>query len=117
MEYREELIKRAFDSNAFVTTDQYATVVNPKIWDTDFHSLDPSIRIYEGDSQIISKSVLIKESAFIGANSIILKGVTIGKNSIVGAGSVVSKNIPDNEIWAGNPVRFIKKLNKVVNNG
>ena len=38
------------------------------------------------------------------------KGVTIGENSIVGAGSVVAKDIPDNEIWGGNPVQFIRKL-------
>ena len=48
---------------------------------------------------------------FIGANSIILKGVTIGERSIIGAGSVVTKNIPDDEIWAGNPAKFIRKIN------
>ncbi|MEQ3118726.1 acyltransferase [Parabacteroides distasonis] len=41
----------------------------------------------------------------------ICKSVTIGKNAIVGASSVVTKDIPDNEVWAGNPVRFIKKRN------
>ena len=40
-------------------------------------------------------------------NSIILKGVTVGKHSIVGAGSVVTKDIPDNEIWVGNPAKKI----------
>lgn len=52
--------------------------------------------------------VHIKENAFIGARTIICKPVTIGKNAIVGAGSVVTKDIPDNEIWAGNPARFIR---------
>lgn len=53
--------------------------------------------------------VKICKDAFIGAHSIICNSVTIGANSIVGAGSVVTKNIPDNEIWAGNPARYIKK--------
>lgn len=80
-----------------------------KIWDTDFHSLDYSERV-TNDAPGISKSILIREGAFIGACSIVLKGVTIGKHAIVGAGSVVTRNIPDNEIWAGNPAKFVKKL-------
>ena len=83
-----------------------------KIYDTDFHSLNPNIRASKEDTNFKKKaSVLIKKNAFIGAYSIILKGVTIGENSIVGAGSVVSKSIPDNEIWAGNPAKFIKSIN------
>jgi ribokinase len=35
----------------------------------------------------------------------------IGRNSIIGTCSVVTKNIPDNEIWAGNPAKFIRNLN------
>ena len=53
---------------------------------------------------------MIKDNAFIGAHSIILKGVTIGENSIIGAGSVVTKSVPDNQIWAGNPARFIRNI-------
>lgn len=49
------------------------------------------------------------DNCFIGANTVICNAVRIGKNAIVGAGSVVTKDIPDNEIWAGNPARFIKK--------
>ena len=37
------------------------------------------------------------------------KPVTIGENAVVGAGSVVTKDIPDGEIWAGTPAKFIKK--------
>ncbi len=84
-----------------------------KIWDTDFHSLDPYIRTNTSDFEydVKTKPILIKENAFIGASSIILKGVTIGKNSIIGAGSVVTKQIPDNVIACGNPCRVIKNLN------
>lgn len=56
-----------------------------------------------------SGTIEIGENTFIGVNSIISKSVKIGKNVIIGAGSVVTKDIPDNEIWAGNPARLIKK--------
>lgn len=80
-----------------------------KIWDTDFHPVEYQNRIDKSEPQ--SAPIYIKEGAFIGACSIILKGITIGKHSVVGAGSVVTKDIPDNEVWAGNPAHFIKKLN------
>jgi UDP-2-acetamido-3-amino-2,3-dideoxy-glucuronate N-acetyltransferase len=31
---------------------------------------------------------------------------------MVGAGSLVTKDIPDNELWFGNPAKFIRKLEK-----
>lgn len=53
--------------------------------------------------------ITIEEDVWIGTSSVILQGVTIGKGAIIGAGSVVNKSIPAYEIWAGVPVRFIKK--------
>jgi acetyltransferase-like isoleucine patch superfamily enzyme len=29
---------------------------------------------------------------------------------MIGAGSVVTKDIPENELWLGNPARFHRKL-------
>ena len=87
---------------------------NVCIYDTDFHSLDAEYR-KDGKldkKNIITKTVTIEENAFIGAHSTILKGVTIGRNSIVGACSVVTKNVPDNQIWAGNPAVKIRALMK-----
>lgn len=81
------------------------------IYDTDFHSLNPEIRKSKEDiKHRIERPVIIKDNVFIGAHSLILKGVTIGENSIIGAGSVVTKSIPDNQIWAGNPAKFIKNV-------
>lgn len=81
------------------------------IFTTDFHSLDPSLRMSDDDIANSSRSsVFIGDNVFVGAHSIILKGVTIGADSIVGAGSVVTKSIPDGQIWAGNPARFIRTL-------
>ena len=53
--------------------------------------------------------VVIGDNVFIGIGTVITKPCRIGDNVIVGAGSVVTKDIPDNEIWGGNPARFIKR--------
>ena len=82
---------------------------NCKIYDNDFHSVNYEDRIH-GDKNINAAPIMIKDGAFIGTRSIILKGVTIGERSIVGAGSVVTKSIPHDEVWAGNPAQFIKRL-------
>jgi acetyltransferase-like isoleucine patch superfamily enzyme len=81
------------------------------IYDTDFHSLAVEERICSPEitTNIKVAPVKICSGAFIGAHSIILKGVTIGENAVIGAGSVVAKSIPANEIWAGNPAKFIKR--------
>ena len=81
-----------------------------KIWDTDFHPLNPQERNTNPNEGFNSRPIIIEDNVFIGGFSIILKGVTIGKNSIIGASSVVSKNVPSNEIWGGNPAMFVKKI-------
>lgn len=102
-------------SNANITAFNSVTIEDNvmigsgvKIWDTDFHSINYDNRIANTD--IVSKPILIKRGAFIGACFIILKGVTIGERAVIGAGSVVTKNVPNDEVWAGNPARFIKKI-------
>lgn len=79
-----------------------------KIYDTDFHPVDFAERMENKPAK--KAAVTIADGAFIGAHSIILKGVTVGKKSVIGAGSVVTGRIPDNEIWAGNPAKFIRKI-------
>ena len=81
-----------------------------KIYSSNFHSIAYRDRTERPEINVIHKDVIIKKGAFIGAGSMILKGVTIGRYSIVGAGSVVSKSIPDNQIWIGNPARFIREI-------
>ena len=79
-----------------------------KIYDTDFHPVDFTARMENKPPK--KAAVTIENGAFIGAHSIILKGVTIGEKSVIGAGSVVTGNVPANEIWAGNPAKFIRKI-------
>ncbi len=84
---------------------------NVAIWDTDFHPLKFDERRIHNKDKIISLPISIGNDVFIGANSIVLKGVNIGERSIIGAGSVVTKNIPSDEVWGGNPAKFIRKCN------
>lgn len=85
---------------------------NVVVYDTDFHSLQNAHRTNTSidKSNTKTKPIVIGENAFIGGHSTILKGVIIGKNAIIGACSLVTKNIPDNQIWAGNPATFIKNI-------
>jgi acetyltransferase-like isoleucine patch superfamily enzyme len=100
-----------------VTIEDYVQIgINTKIYDNDFHDIDPIQRKYEVtrsdkyNKNIKCKPVTIKENVWIGANCIILKGVTIGENSVIGTGSIVTKSIPSNVIAAGNPARIIRNI-------
>lgn len=53
---------------------------------------------------------ILEENVSIGAGSIIMGGIKIGKNSMVGAGSLVTKSIPANQVWYGNPAKYIKSI-------
>ena len=82
-----------------------------KIYDTDFHPLSASARFSGTQNQdaVKSKEISVGDGSFIAAGSMILKGVHIGSNCVVGAGSIVISDIPDNQIWAGNPARYIRE--------
>ena len=78
------------------------------ITDSDWHG------IYDRTDYVATpKPVKIHKNVWIGERSIILKGTQIGENSIIGAGSVVHGDIPPNSVYAGNPAKEVKKLDKV----
>jgi hypothetical protein len=84
------------------------------IVDCDFHSMNSKLWFTSDDElEMKSLSVKIGNNVFIGMDSIILKGVIIGDNVRIAAGSVVTKSIPDNQIWGGNPAKFIKECDKL----
>ena len=51
--------------------------------------------------------IVIEEDVWSGSNCTITDNVKIGKGAIVGANSVVTKDVPEYEIHAGTPARYI----------
>ncbi len=81
------------------------------------HIINSPNRLADKDKDVnFSKPVVIEDNVWIGMNSCILPGVVIGNNSIIGSGSVVTKNVPPNEIWAGNPAKYIKNIVSSISN-
>lgn len=72
---------------------------------TENHPSNPAER-----RSLMTKPIVIRRNAWIGANATILPGVTIGENAIVAAGAVVSKDVPANTIVGGVPAKFIKLI-------
>jgi len=52
--------------------------------------------------------IQLSEGAWAGAKTIITPGCFLGKGAVAAAGAVVTGTIPDFEVYAGNPARFVK---------
>jgi acetyltransferase EpsM len=50
----------------------------------------------------------IGDGVHIGLNASIKENLVIGKNATLGMGAVLTKDISDNEIWVGNPAKFLR---------
>lgn len=57
----------------------------------------------------ISSFVKISAGVHIGLNATVREGIHIREFSALGMGSVLVEDIPENEIWAGNPAKFLRK--------
>lgn len=53
----------------------------------------------------------IGRGVHIGLNATVRENLTIGDFATLGAGAVLTKNIGANEIWVGNPARFLRYAN------
>ena len=74
---------------------------------TEYHPENPETR-----HSLLTKPIVVKRNAWLGANVTVLAGITIGENAIVAAGSVVTKDVPDNMVVAGSPARVIREIKK-----
>ncbi len=98
--------------SSIVVGDNVKMGGNVRIFDHNFHSLNWENRRSGllDINDVRTDHVVIGDDVFIGTNSVVLKGVTIGDRSIIAAGSVVTKNVNNDEVWGGNPARFIRYI-------
>lgn len=75
-----------FGPGVVLCNDKYPPRFDPELW-------DPPV---------------IRKGAILGANVTICPGVIIGIGVMIGAGSVVTKDVPDGEVWVGNPARKLR---------
>ena len=54
----------------------------------------------------------VKKRASIGSSTTVLGGITVGEGAIVGAGSVITTDVEPYTIVAGNPARFLRKIER-----
>lgn len=54
----------------------------------------------------------VRRGASIGSGATIMCGVEIGEGAIVGAGSMVLKNVDAGTIVAGNPAKYIRRIDE-----
>ena len=84
-----------------ITIGNGATITHGTCILTHFYSVK--------DNTYYLGNVNIGDNVFIGMNTLIVNAVNIGDNAVIGAGSIVNCDIPANEVWAGNPAKFVKK--------
>jgi UDP-N-acetylglucosamine acyltransferase len=58
-------------------------------------------------TSVIAGHTTVKEGAKIKLGVITRNRITIGEHSIVGMGSVVTKDVPERQVWVGNPAKWI----------
>ena len=94
---------------------------NVAIADTDFHPLDPVLRMQDAIAVsplargrprplIATAPVIIEDDVWVGPNSVILKGVRIGAGAFIEPGSVVTKDVPPRARVMGNPAQVIGQV-------
>ena len=57
---------------------------------------------------LLTPPITVEDGAWVAADAFIGPGVTVGARAVVAARATVVKDVPPDEIWGGNPARFIK---------
>jgi acetyltransferase-like isoleucine patch superfamily enzyme len=114
-----------FFSNAVLLVEEYLEVGsyvmlgwNVTIADTDFHPLDPALRVADAVAlsplsggrerpELRCGAVTIEDDVWVGPNATILKGVRIGAGAFIEPGSLVTRDVRPGTRVMGNPARVV----------
>jgi putative colanic acid biosynthesis acetyltransferase WcaF len=58
---------------------------------------------------LITKSIRIKDGAWVASDVFVYPGVTINQMGVAAARSTVTRDIPANEVHVGSPAKYLKK--------
>lgn len=100
-----------YSGNGINMGDNVIIAANCVFAPTNHQYTDINIPIRDQGFKASKGGILIEENVWIGAGSVILDGAIIRKGSIIAAMSLVRNVIEANSIYAGNPIRFVKKRN------
>lgn len=53
--------------------------------------------------------IVIRDGAWIGAQAFVGPGVVVGVDAVLTASAMTSADVPDGDIYGGNPARYIRK--------
>lgn len=76
------------------------------VYVTSSHPINNKPLVGQG---LIRGEIKIGNNVWVGANCTINTNIIINHNAVIGANSFVNKSIPGEEIWAGVPVKYIRK--------
>ncbi|KAI8466894.1 MAG: trimeric LpxA-like protein [Monoraphidium minutum] len=60
------------------------------------------------------RSCRVQDNCIVGARSVLMEGSMMESHSVLAPGSVLppARRVPEGELWAGNPARFVRKLSE-----
>ncbi len=84
---------------------------NSKIYDSDFHPVQPGKRLRQNSiMEARNAPVSIGDHTWIGEGAIVLKGSSMEVGAVLSARSVLTSHANAFSIYTGNPAVFVKKL-------
>ncbi|MDA7767958.1 NeuD/PglB/VioB family sugar acetyltransferase [Candidatus Pelagibacter sp.] len=64
---------------------------------------------------VVGGNAIIGDYVSIGLNATVMPKVQIGEGAYIGAGAVVMNDVKKNEVVVGNPAKYLKKIEHMVN--